>query len=228
MYSPELMVLSEKLKNSDSILCREDYFSSAVLIPFMIDEGVLSLLFEKRSAGIRQGGEICFPGGEYDLGEDKSSQDAAIRETVEETGISREYIKIIGKLPVMLAPMGVIIEAYPAFLEIEDIKTLDFNKEEVEELFCIPLDYFIANEPEVYYLISELSPYYINAEGRKVDTLPVEDLELPLKYMKKRRGKDARVFLYNTSEGPLWGITARLVYETVKIIKGNGIAEFKK
>ena len=50
---------------------------NAVLIPLVDREGELSILFEVRQAGIRQGGEICFPGGMIEKNE--SPVEAAVR-----------------------------------------------------------------------------------------------------------------------------------------------------
>ena len=53
--------IREKLdgRGSDLIEIRKH---SCVLIPFVERDGRLCLLFELRSAGISQPGEVCFPG----------------------------------------------------------------------------------------------------------------------------------------------------------------------
>ena len=81
--------LISNLPKYPGILGKDAFFNSAVLIPFVTINNELSLLFEKRAANIRQGGEICFPGGEFDASEDDSFEQTAIRETEEETGITR-------------------------------------------------------------------------------------------------------------------------------------------
>ncbi len=57
----------EKLKSTmpkiPEIMDKEQFLNSAVLIPIVIIDETHYLLFEKRSANIKQGGEICFPGG---------------------------------------------------------------------------------------------------------------------------------------------------------------------
>src|ERR1035437_2226725 len=89
----------EKLKyvlpKIPGILRKKEYFNSAVLIPLVWYNEEYHFLFEKRGAKIRQGSEICFPGGEYDPSSDKSLLETAIRETMEELGIKKEKIKVI-------------------------------------------------------------------------------------------------------------------------------------
>ena len=45
---------------------RKEY---AVLCPFVEREDGPHLLFEVRAAGLRQGGEVCFPGGRMEPGD---------------------------------------------------------------------------------------------------------------------------------------------------------------
>ena len=55
---------------------------SSVLIPFVERDGRLCLLFEQRSAGISQPGEVCFPGGRMEEGE--TPEQTALREILSE------------------------------------------------------------------------------------------------------------------------------------------------
>ena len=63
---------------------------SCVLIPFVEREGRLCLLFELRSAGISQPGEVCFPGGRMEEGE--TPLQTAVREIGEELSVPPERI----------------------------------------------------------------------------------------------------------------------------------------
>ena len=66
--------------------------SYAVLCPLVEKPDGLYLLFEVRAAGLRQGGEVCFPGGRVDAGE--SAVDCALRETEEELGLRLKELRI--------------------------------------------------------------------------------------------------------------------------------------
>ena len=59
--------------------------SYAVLCPLLERPDGLHLLFEVRAQGLRQGGEVCFPGGRMEPGESVSA--CALRETEEERSI---------------------------------------------------------------------------------------------------------------------------------------------
>ncbi len=93
------------------VMARDRYFNSAVLIPLVKIDGEYYLLFQKRAAHIRQGGDICFPGGGYE-DEDKSFKDTALRETKEELGIKKKHIKVLGQLDTYVAPIGAVIEPF--------------------------------------------------------------------------------------------------------------------
>ena len=67
----------------------------AVLIPLVERHGETCLLFEVRAAGIRQGGEVCFPGGRAEPGESDTA--CALRETREELAIPPSEIAVLGR-----------------------------------------------------------------------------------------------------------------------------------
>lgn len=96
MNKDDLSRLKTNLPQAPGILGKKEYFNSAVLVPLVMIDGDYNFLFQKRAAHIRQGGEICFPGGRYDPEKDFSCKETAIRETMEELGVERNIIKIEG------------------------------------------------------------------------------------------------------------------------------------
>ncbi len=213
----------EKLKSVlpavPGIFRKEEYFNSAVLIPLIEINNEYNFLFEKRSAEIRQGGEICFPGGEFDPGKDRTFQETAIRETIEELGIKPDKINIVGALDTFVGPMGITVDSFIALLNVRDLSEFNFDKNEVEKIFLVPLTFFIENEPEKYKMRLELHSYYLNERGEKVDLLPVKQLGLPERYAEPRQGKKHNVYVYKTEKEIIWGITAALIYELIIKIK---------
>ena len=69
-----------------SIIGKDNFLISAVLIPIVLIDEKEFILFQKRSKTVRQPGEISFPGGHYESTKDKDFLSTAVRETCEELG----------------------------------------------------------------------------------------------------------------------------------------------
>jgi 8-oxo-dGTP pyrophosphatase MutT (NUDIX family) len=83
---------------------------AAVLVPLYEKGGKLHAVFTKRPADMRRhAGEISFPGGRMDDGEDL--RDTALREAEEEIGLAREQVQVVGALP----PTGTIVTNYAVY-----------------------------------------------------------------------------------------------------------------
>jgi 8-oxo-dGTP pyrophosphatase MutT (NUDIX family) len=74
-----------------------DFRRSSVLICFWREAADLRVILTKRAATLSwQPGQMSFPGGKLDP--EEAWADAAIRETEEEVGISRQNIEVLGRL----------------------------------------------------------------------------------------------------------------------------------
>ncbi len=112
---------------------------AAVLVPLYVDAGELWTLLTQRSDKLPQHkGQIAFPGGSLEPGEDAWS--AAVRETEEEIGIERQKVLRIGDLDEAQTPTGFRITpcvgAVPFPVETE------LNADEIEEVFSLPIRSF--------------------------------------------------------------------------------------
>ena len=121
------------LKTAPEIVGKDKYFNSAVLIPLYYKNDQLHVLFEKRANAIRQGGEVSFPGGEFDSEKDGNLEETAIRETMEEIGIEKDRIRLLGKFGTLVAPMGVAVDAFAAYLNVKDMANPDLGTGEPAE-----------------------------------------------------------------------------------------------
>lgn len=206
----------EKLKSSLSknpgILGRERYFNSAVLVPFVLIGDEYHLIFEKRANGIRQGSEICFPGGGFDGKVDKSFEDTAIRETCEELGLKPDDINIIKQLDTLVGPQGVIVESFLGEVNNSSLSRIKIDKNEVEEFFTIPFSFFCENKPDFYEVRLEVKSRYTNSDGELVTLLPSKELNLPKMYYDTWGFRNRRVIVYNTKPEVVWGLTAEIIY----------------
>jgi coenzyme A diphosphatase NUDT7 len=219
MNKKDLDRLVENLPSTPGILRKDEFFNSAVVVPFVMKDGEYHLLFEKRAANIRQGGEICFPGGEYDADLDKNFTETAVRETVEELGIDIKKINVLGILDTLIGPMGVTVDSCIAELDIKDIDETDIDKTEVEKVFLVPVSWFQDNPPEEYFVQLVVHPQYTDENGKVVQLLPSKELELPERYSQAWRAGKRKIYAYKLKEGVLWGLTAVLVREVINRLK---------
>lgn len=218
MFSPDIERMLENLPDCPSVILRNEFFNSAVLMPLVKVGSELHFVFEKRAANIRQAGEICFPGGKFDPRTDISYQDTAIRETCEELGIPASTIKIKKQLGILIAPMGVAVEAFIGTITDFENLSITLDPNEVEKIFTVPVSYFLANKPEKYHVRIQVLSQYTDADGKLVELLPVKKLNLPERYSDPWRGRKQHVLVYPDTEEVIWGITAELIYEFVNKI----------
>ena len=114
---------------------------AAVLVPVHGWPEVPGLVFTERRADLRShAGEISFPGGRRDPGEEL--METALREAEEEINLSRDRVEIVGALP----PIGTFVTSYKVYPFVGLIDGLQFepNPAEVESLIVASLDDLVA------------------------------------------------------------------------------------
>jgi peroxisomal coenzyme A diphosphatase NUDT7 len=213
----DLKKLRKLMPATPGIMGKEEYVNCAVLMPLVFTENEWHLLFEKRSAGIRQGGEICFPGGKFDPAKDESLVDTALRETKEEIGVDKGKIRIIGRLDTYIAALGATVEPVVAVVDVKKLDSLKINKGEVEDVFVLPISFFIDNPSEMYKAVLKVHPE-TEEQGRKKILFPAKELGLPEKYWGPWGGYENKIYVYKTGYGTIWGITARLIKDLLEYI----------
>lgn len=113
------------------------YIKSAVFVGLIERQDNFSILLTKRTEHLFvHAGEICFPGGRIEA-DDKSSLEAALRETEEETGINQDQITIFGKLTPFITGTGYLIYPHVGFINKDYVANKD--PFEVDEIFELPL-----------------------------------------------------------------------------------------
>lgn len=195
-----------QLKNREpSILGIEEYRQYAILLPLVEIENETHLLFEVRSMNLRtQPGDICFPGGRVDR-DDQNERSAAIRETSEELGLCKTNICDVIPLDYMVFGFGRII--YPYIGRIRDMEQVVPNKDEVEEVFTVPLSYFLETKPKIYKVNFKVTPeknfpYDLIVGGEDYDWQTSEIEE----------------HFYTYEDRVIWGITAKILTHFVSLL----------
>lgn len=114
---------------------------AAVLFPIVLHSNGPTVLLTRRTEQLRDHpGQISFPGGRIDAG-DRSPEDAALREAMEEVGLDSRHIEIIGFLPEYRTITGYRVTPVVGFV------TPPFNLQpgasEVAEVFEVPLSFLL-------------------------------------------------------------------------------------
>ncbi|SDL86603.1 NUDIX hydrolase [Sediminibacillus halophilus] len=190
-----------------AVLGSEQFAKFAVLLPLIEKEGELHVLFEVRSHTLRrQPGDICFPGGKIDPS-DQSAQGAAVRETVEELGIKAEEITDVYPIDYMVSPFGMIVYPFTGF--IKERADISLNPQEVEEVFTVPLSFFLTTKPIIHEVNMHIEPkedfpFELVAGGKNYEWRPLKMEE----------------YFYQYEDKVIWGLTARVIAHFASLMTG--------
>ena len=117
---------------------------AAVLVGLIDRAGGPALLLTKRTEHLRDhAGQICFPGGRVEAG-DESAAAAALREAEEEIGLDQARVGIVGELPPYQTVTGFRI--HPVVGWISPPFELQPDSFEVAEVFEVPLRFVLDPE----------------------------------------------------------------------------------
>lgn len=177
---------------------------ASVLIPIVKKDDEHYILFELRSGNLNhQPGEISFPGGKIEP--DETPYDAAIRETCEELGTTKNNIEIISEMDLLITSFNYIIHPFLGYLK--DIDNFNINKDEVDHTFLVPVKFLLENPPKEYTNEVEIIPS---------DNMPYIDLPNQKDY-KFQKGKSSILF-YKYNKYIIWGMTAKILQNFLKFL----------
>lgn len=183
----------------------------AVLVPLVMQDNQLHLLYELRAAKLRsQPNEICFPGGKMELGE--SPLDAALRETQEELGIPSSAITILGALDFIAHRANFILHPILAVIDSSAVECLIANPDEVDSTILVPLSHLLDNPPSEYHyaLIPEIATDF-----------PYDILGISQDY--NWRSGYENIPVYPLDGNAIWGITGRITRHLCTLITEQGL-----
>nr|WP_312983773.1 CoA pyrophosphatase [Clostridioides sp.] len=177
---------------------------ASVLIPIVKKDDEHYILFELRSGNLNhQPGEISFPGGKIEP--DETPYDAAIRETCEELGTTKNNIEIISEMDLLITSFNYIIHPFLGYLK--DVDNFNINKDEVDHTFLVPVKFLLENPPKEYTNEVEIIPS---------DNMPYIDLPNQKDY-KFQKGKSSILF-YKYNNYIIWGMTAKILQNFLKFL----------
>lgn len=185
------------IKNHAQAIGNNKFYS--VIMPLVYINDKWNVLFEIRARHMKvQPGEVCFPGGRVESGE--NSLVAGIRECVEELGISQEKIEIVTESDYYNKGQSEI-RCYIAKLNIKNLDELKICPDEVDSVFLVPLDYLLNYMPQIYSLDTKYSfpdnfPYDLIPSGKRYDWRDVQH----------------DIYFYVYEDKVIWGLTGRLLY----------------
>ena len=132
--------------------------------------GEPAVLLTKRASHLtNHPGQVAFPGGKFEL-QDSTLTNTALREAEEEIGLDRSIPKKLGVLPNHETITRFLVT--PVMFKLPDKLYLKIDKNEVDEVFYVPLRHILNLEnyciqarkwkEEVrYYYVVPYGPYYI-------------------------------------------------------------------
>lgn len=128
-------------KDMSAILADKPFRPAAVLMPIVAREKPTFLLTQRAEKLTTHSGQVAFPGGRIDPG-DQDPADAAMREAMEEVGLAREFITPLGYLDPYLSGTGFRI--VPVVTLVRPAFTLKLNPSEVTDAFEVPFDFLMS------------------------------------------------------------------------------------
>ena len=131
-WAPEV-VLEKRFMNREPA-------QASVLLAIMLREQPTVLLTERTAHLSTHSGQVAFPGGRADP-EDATPADTALREAQEEVGLEREFVEVLGSLPVYVTGSSFIITPVVALVRPDCV--LQPNPYEVADLFEVPLAFLL-------------------------------------------------------------------------------------
>ena len=147
----------------------DDALTPAAVLVAVTDRQQPGVILTQRTDTMRRhAGQVAFPGGRCDPGEDAIA--AALREAEEEIGLARDRVTVIGEVDRYRTVTGFVVTPVLAVIPPDLLFTL--SEREVADIFEVPLDYMLdpANqiEADMVWRGIDRRYYEIRWENRRI------------------------------------------------------------
>jgi 8-oxo-dGTP pyrophosphatase MutT (NUDIX family) len=174
---------------------------AAVLVPLFEEAGEARVVLTVRSSHLRSHrGEVAFPGGRLEAGEDVV--DAALREASEEIGLDPATVTVVGQLTTRTTAVSYSIMT-PVVATLPRRPRLAAHPAEVDRIFDVALADLLADG--VFHEELWAVPGRVGAGG-------VEGAEFP-------------VWFFAAGGETIWGATARALFELCCVVLGLSVSD---
>ena len=185
-------------------LSLDGFAPAAVLVPLLRREWGPTLLFTRRTEELeKHRGEIAFPGGHRERGEDARA--AALREAHEEVALEPSRVEVLGELDDRLVITRFVVTPVVG-LVAEPPRAFGRDEREVNEVFEVPLARFLdpaMGRHEWWHAsrVPNLHRPFVDLLGDEIDPAT---------------GRYKVYFFDVAPDRVVWGLTARLVRDLLE------------
>lgn len=113
--------------------------AAVLVLCFRVNDEEHVVLTRRTEEVLHHKGQICFPGGAKDSG-DQDLWQTALRESEEEIGLDPKKVTFVRELRPWTTPTGFLVTPFVGLVEKPDF--LKINQIEIAELFTVPLSHF--------------------------------------------------------------------------------------
>ena len=141
--------LSQKLATLPARhLAVSDELPAAVLLAITDDLHNPHIILTQRAMHLStHKGQVAFPGGKRDA-TDRDDAHTALREAHEEVALLPELVQVVGSIGQVYSRQGFVVTPVVGVVPHSALATLEANKDELDYVFAVPVDFFLTHEPQ--------------------------------------------------------------------------------